>query len=98
MVLQNEVSYLFIKNELPAAVFNSLPHGSNDLWQLIGTNMRMSFVQDFFIGTKVYKKIQDTINISTFATTGVQLAIAVSACPTLPKTVIAFGVYNTFFI
>jgi hypothetical protein len=48
-----EISYFFFEQHFPSQVCNVLPHGSNDLRQLISAYMGMCIIKDLFIGTEV---------------------------------------------
>ena len=44
------------------------------------------------------EKLQYTQHIAPLRRAGIELAITISAGPTLPETIIGFGIYNAFFI
>ena len=44
------------------------------------------------------KGAQYAVYIASFRAAGIELTIAIGACATFSKAVIAFGVYNTFLV
>ena len=57
IVADNEIGYFFFKMNF-AATFQYLhAHRCYDMWEFIGANMWMSFIQYFFFGSKMDKKV-----------------------------------------
>ncbi len=66
-----EVNHFFLKQKLTAAFNYFVAHCCYDMRQLISANMRMRFIQYFFLSAKMYKEVQDPVNISPFAAAGI---------------------------
>src|SRR3954465_10025208 len=77
---------------------NAIFDSGYNIWQFISADVWMSFVQNLLCGTELYKKIQNSINISPLIASCIQLAITVRTCTTFAKAIIAVGVNNPFLI
>jgi len=98
IIIDQEIRYFLAKQYLAAALPDLIPNRHDDVWQLVGANVRVGFVQNLFIGTKMYQYGKDALNVAPLVAAGVQLAIAVGACAAFAKTVIAFLIYYAFLV
>src|SRR5438034_8857679 len=55
IVFYNKIDYFLFKQYSTAAIRNLFSHGSNNLRQFIGTNMRMRFVENIFCCAELKK-------------------------------------------
>src|SRR5574343_165106 len=67
------------KMHFTACCYYLFAHGSDDLRQLIGTNMWMRLIENFFFGSKLVKQLQHFINAASLAASRVSLTITVSS-------------------
>ena len=78
---------------LAAGAEDGVTHVLDDARQLIGTDMRMGIGQDGRRGTMLTEHVQNLLYRAALLGTGVQLAVAISTCPTLAEAVVALGVH-----
>ncbi len=66
--------------------------------KFIGADMGMGFVENIFFRAESNKQIENTLDITPFITSGIKFTITVGASTAFSKTIITFGVDDTFFI
>ena len=97
ITIDNQLSHLALKVYLATRLDYRITHGLNHLGEPVCSYMGMGISQDSRRRPMLAEDIQDLVRITTFLTTGVELAIRIGACPTLTKTVVALCIYLLVF-
>ena len=88
--------HLRLEVHFATAIEDGLSHVLDDTRQAVCANVRMGIRKDGRTGSVLNEDLQDAVCIASFLASGVKLSVAISSCPTLAKTVVAFWVNALF--